>query len=893
MVTHPEALEYSLACMCAMLAGFFVYLYFEKRKSYLISWAWAWVALALVHIPVDLHGPFGSERISEGAIANSKELLLFVAALVFLKAARTYAHAVTRLRWLLAAVVVAAVWVMAFRRGWVGVPLRLGVLFVFLLVARQFFLEGKKQQVLAETLMAVVFGTWGLIVFVASLQSHLRTLQRVDFHLLLLLPLIAIALLMVVVNYEEERRGLEGNILALSNLNVTASSFADSEIQRMLSQALDRVLTIGRLHSGILSLQYGEEYGSRINISSGLTGSVSEAFRERELEEYTLKLVARLGGLVVLRDLSRQSSWQALDREPAFRRVRKLLVDEGLKSAVGISLQSKERVFGFMLLGAAQNRHMTPPELRLLMALGQQIGLAIENGYLIQQTARRTDELHTLNEIGRALSSTLEAESIIEKISTGVRRLFENSQFYIALYDSARQELSIELEIRDGEEQPKRRLPLGNHLIEHIIRTKQPLLIRERFSEELERLRVIPREGAGSYCGIPLLLNDRALGAMALFSTEEGAFDEGHVEMLRVLASEASIALENARLFQEQQVRARQLALLNIISRQAISTLNSDEMLDNIAAALEEGLAYDHIGIALLESGERRLVVRAEAGSRRGALGRGKQIGEGLIGRAAISGEAEVLRGDAIATGQTILTGSVSAAALPVRFADQLQGVLYVETADTAEFPDEQLRLLHTLADLLAIALHNAYTFQQAQEQAITDGLTGLKTHRYLMEALSAEWKRSTRAGRPFSLVMLDLDGFKLVNDSHGHLEGDLVLQIAARILEQNCRRSDIVARYGGDEFVILMPETSAEQARQIASKLRGWIAGERMLRNKNVTASFGIASFPVHGPNPEQLIQAADAAMYVSKRSGGNMVSDLESSPVAEPAHPENTTAC
>jgi diguanylate cyclase (GGDEF)-like protein len=140
---------------------------------------------------------------------------------------------------------------------------------------------------------------------------------------------------------------------------------------------------------------------------------------------------------------------------------------------------------------------------------------------------------------------------------------------------------------------------------------------------------------------------------------------------------------------------------------------------------------------------------------------------------------------------------------------------------------------------------------------------------------------------------MLDLDGFKLVNDSHGHLEGDLVLQIAARILEQNCRRSDIVARYGGDEFVILMPETSAEQARQIASKLRGWIAGERMLRNKNVTASFGIASFPVHGPNPEQLIQAADAAMYVSKRSGGNMVSDLESSPVAEPAHPENTTAC
>ena len=210
-------------------------------------------------------------------------------------------------------------------------------------------------------------------------------------------------------------------------------------------------------------------------------------------------------------------------------------------------------------------------------------------------------------------------------------------------------------------------------------------------------------------------------------------------------------------------------------------------------------------------------------------------------------------------------------------YADSLLGVLYVESAEKCNFPDEEVLVLRTLADLFAGALHNALTFQKAQEQAITDGLTGVKTHRYLMETLSQEWKRSTRANRPFSLVLMDLDRFKFVNDFYGHLEGDVVLQRVGHILEQNCRRSDVVARYGGDEFVILMPETSVEQARQLASKLRGWIASDPLLRDKNITASFGIAGFPVHGSTPQELIQVADSSMYLSKHQGGNSVSSAE----------------
>jgi diguanylate cyclase (GGDEF)-like protein/putative nucleotidyltransferase with HDIG domain len=145
------------------------------------------------------------------------------------------------------------------------------------------------------------------------------------------------------------------------------------------------------------------------------------------------------------------------------------------------------------------------------------------------------------------------------------------------------------------------------------------------------------------------------------------------------------------------------------------------------------------------------------------------------------------------------------------------------------------------------------------------------------MEALSAEWKRSTRAGRAFALVLMDLDRFKFVNDFYGHLEGDLVLQRVGHILETNCRRSDVVARYGGDEFVILMPETNMEHARQLASKLRGWVSADPLLREKNISASFGIACYPLHGSSPQELIQVADASMYLSKHQGGNAVSTAD----------------
>src|SRR6266496_635341 len=204
---------------------------------------------------------------------------------------------------------------------------------------------------------------------------------------------------------------------------------------------------------------------------------------------------------------------------------------------------------------------------------------------------------------------------------------------------------------------------------------------------------------------------------------------------------------------------------------------------------------------------------------------------------------------------QGLLPSSRTVLCIPITYGDTLLGVLNVESEQENAISSEDVLVMNTLADLLATALHNSFVFQKLQQQSITDGLTGIKTRRFFLEGLQSEWKRASRSGRPFSVVLIDLDKFKDVNDSLGHLEGDLVLARVGRLLEQKSRQSNVVARYGGDEFVVLMPETGVEQAQILAERLRLWLATDPMLSEHHITGSFGVATFPLHGFSAEDII--------------------------------------
>lgn len=200
----------------------------------------------------------------------------------------------------------------------------------------------------------------------------------------------------------------------------------------------------------------------------------------------------------------------------------------------------------------------------------------------------------------------------------------------------------------------------------------------------------------------------------------------------------------------------------------------------------------------------------------------------------------------------------------------QLLGTMasyYVEPHQSS--PDEK-QIAQLFGMQAAIAIENACLREKLHQLSVTDGMTGAFNYRYFMENLEREVARSKRWKRSLSLVMIDIDNFKKFNDTYGHQQGDLVLRTVTRILQEGVRASDIVARYGGEELVVILPETDGRDGLVIAERLRQAVA-EHHFPNEQVTISIGVVSYPENGQEPDELVAAADAALYEAKRLGKN----------------------
>ena len=214
---------------------------------------------------------------------------------------------------------------------------------------------------------------------------------------------------------------------------------------------------------------------------------------------------------------------------------------------------------------------------------------------------------------------------------------------------------------------------------------------------------------------------------------------------------------------------------------------------------------------------------------------------------------------------------------LPLTTGGRVAGVLELICETPARrFSDAETKLLRAMANQAASALENARLLRQLRDAAETDLVTGVYSHRHLQERVRQETARAARAHSPLSVLMVDLDDFKRINDEHGHQAGDRVLRAIAGALRAAVRTSDVVARYGGDEFVVLMPDTDDDEARSVADRAEAAVAelSHPMADGSvvHVTCSVGLALHPRDGRSGKALLRAADAAMYSHKRSRPSM---------------------
>src|SRR5258708_22003894 len=236
---------------------------------------------------------------------------------------------------------------------------------------------------------------------------------------------------------------------------------------------------------------------------------------------------------------------------------------------------------------------------------------------------------------------------------------------------------------------------------------------------------------------------------------------------------------------------------------------------------------------------------------------------------------------------------------VPLTFKDLTLGVIeLVDGEGDGVFAEEDLRILGTVAEFSAIAIENARNFHKVEELTVLDDHTGLFNSRHLKRQLESEVVRATRFGHPVSLIFFDLDHFKQVNDKHGHQAGSRVLHEVGKLLLKTLRSTDVPVRYGGDEFVILMPETSKDQAIAAARRIGAEIAGTHFLADAKfgplkLSASLGVAAFPDDAHDPEALVRRADEAMYQVKAQcrGGVLGAVSIRELAAEPKADRNTT--
>lgn len=335
----------------------------------------------------------------------------------------------------------------------------------------------------------------------------------------------------------------------------------------------------------------------------------------------------------------------------------------------------------------------------------------------------------------------------------------------------------------------------------------------------------------------------------------------------------------------ELRRQIERLSLFHEVGKALASTLDLQKILQTVMEKISDLLQPDTWSLLMLDERTNELYFEIAIGAGADKLKDVRlKLGEGIAGWVAQNGEPvlveDVKRDPRFTPRFDELTqiNTRSVVCVPIKGKERVLGVIeLINCLGRESFKKEDIPILKSLADYAAIALENARYVQRIHELTITDDCTALYNARHLNFVLDAEIYRSTRYGYEFSVIFLDLDHFKQVNDTYGHLVGSKLLWMIGDIIKGHLRLIDYAFRYGGDEFVVLLPQTSKKNALQVVHRLRDLLNSKVFFTDENlnikVTASFGVASFPTDGRTRKDILKLADEAMYLVKNTTRNSI--------------------
>ncbi len=550
-----------------------------------------------------------------------------------------------------------------------------------------------------------------------------------------------------------------------------------------------------------------------------------------------------------------------------------------------IPLKTMGKLVGILALGPkSPASRYTRADRQTLAILASQMAVAIENTLLLTYEAQRRYEADTLQKALAELTSDLDLHPVLENILTRLENVVPYDSASVFLVKDNALVVVATQGITNPNDVINFKVPIEeDELFLELKQTRCPLTLDDAKKDYRYKGYGVNAD-TRSWMGVPLITRGVTIGCLTMGNLEAGVYGKGeYARMAQVFASHAAVMIENARLFVVEREQHQLAGALRDIGTVLSTTQDFDNILDLLLDQIGRVVPYDIANILLVEGGRLRIVRTRyhESLAPETAL----LLKSSPFNISASShiyymlDSAQPLALSVVPAGSDWLQSPApigSWVGAPIVVKGKVVACFSLSKLEAGFYERSHAEGLVIFAGQAALALENARLWSENQQLAIIDDLTGLFSRRYLLDLATREFNRAQRYNRPLSVIVLDLDSFRRINETYGMAVGDQVLRVVAERCKANIREVDVLGRYGGEEFAIISPEAGPEEAQLIAERLRKHIARMPITTTAgpiHITVSLGTASLSSESPNIAKLVDSADYAVHLAKKDGGNKV--------------------